>query len=425
VLHDPRASPTTPLGRSLIAFLWSDPRQRAVVALLVVTLAAAPVALVPDRSQIYAGIATRTPTLYTYTIAIALAGVVLAWKAPDSFLRGLLPWLPFLGWLMMLALMAWELSARTFSGVVHLCLGAAAFAIGAAAQQLDRNGWFMPWVFAAVAWVQLAAVALAAVGLPLRRISGPQALDVLGRATGLTSHPGELAKVLFFCGLGALTLPQRTWRERATAWLTVAAVLVGVSLSQSRTALVATVSMIVIFILLDARAARWQRKHLWVVGLILALGALSLPWLKERFAADPNGGARQHVMGVALAVIRQHPWAGVGPNGYVAVAGRSDPLTATGVPVHNIALLSAAELGILGAVLLWMPFVLVVVRAIAVLWRGGGTDLAARVVVSASPGVLLIAMTGWGLLQGPYFLMFSLIFGYFGARAGAEPPERR
>ena len=61
-------------------------------------------------------------------------------------------------------------------------------------------------------------------------------------------------------------------------------------------------------------------------------------------------------------MIREHPWAGVGPNSYVAIAGASDPLTASGVPVHNVLLLSAAELGIIGALLLWLPFAMAATR---------------------------------------------------------------
>jgi O-antigen ligase len=128
---------------------------------------------------------------------------------------------------------------------------------------------------------------------------------------------------------------------------------------------------------------------------------------------------------VAERVIREHPWTGVGPNGYVAVAGRFDRLTATGVPVHNIFLLSAAELGIVSAVLLWVPFVAVTIRAVRQVWRtrGTGSEVGARVIVSALPGFVLIAVTGWGLLEGSGFLMLCLIFGYFGAGSGADRPE--
>ena len=198
------------------------------------------------------------------------------------------------------------------------------------------------------------------------------------------------------------------------------AALTGITLSQSRSVLAATIAMIVIFALLEITAAgRWRRTHLALLGSALAVAAISLPWLIKRFAADPGGGARSHVLRVAMDVIRDHPWVGVGPNDYVAAAGAFDRLTASGVPVHNIALLSAAELGVLGAVLLWLPFAVVAVRAGSQTWRDRGADQASRALVSALPGIVLIAMTGWGLLQGPYFLIFALLMGYFGARVGA------
>ena len=107
------------------------------------------------------------------------------------------------------------------------------------------------------------------------------------------------------------------------------------------------------------------------------------------------------------------------PNSYVAEVGRIDQLTKTGVPVHNMFLLTAGELGVPGAALLWTPVLLVLGWAVYHTVRTRGRDRAARILVSAVPGVFLIALTGWGLLQGPYFAIFLLVLGYFGARIGA------
>ncbi|MFI6761355.1 O-antigen ligase family protein [Micromonospora sp. NPDC050417] len=410
--------------RSLLVLAISDPGQRVTTGLLVVTLGLVPVALLPAESPIYAGITNATPTLYTFTLTLGLSSLLMVMLAGRRFRAGLLPWAPFLLWLLTLTVVAWGWSPRTVSGLLHLCLGAIAFAIGVAAHHQDRGGSALAWVFAAVAWVQLGAIVAAVLGFPLREVTGAQALDVHGRATGLTSHPGELSKVLFFCGLCVLTLPQRTARERVAVWLTLGAVFVGTSLTQSRAVLAAVMAMILISVLLELAGGRWQRKHFVILGTTVVLGLASLPWLINRFMADPTGGARPHITQVALSAIGDHPWAGVGPNGYVAVIGATDRLTETGVPVHNIFLLSAAELGILGAVLLWLPFLVVAVRAIRRVRLSRGADPTARVLVSALPGIVLIGATGWGLLQGPYFLIFSLVMGYFGARIG-EPYAKR
>jgi hypothetical protein len=55
--------------------------------------------------------------------------------------------------------------------------------------------------------------------------------------------------------------------------------------------------------------------------------------------------------------------------------------------------------------------------AIHSVFRVRTSELAPRVLVSALPGLVLIGMTGWGLMQGPYFLMLALVAGYFYARA--------
>ncbi|MCG5437337.1 O-antigen ligase family protein [Micromonospora foliorum] len=415
-------SPLTQLtsaGRGLVEGLRSDPDQRivAVLAVLVATLGLAPIALAPSEVVIYSGVATGTPMLYTYTIAIAAAVVVIGIQTRRQLARAFFPWLPFLGWMLLFAVLAWDSSPRTVSGLVHFSLVAIVFAIGVTAERADRRNSVLLWAFAAVAWLQLFAITMAVIGFPLRRIAGQQALDVLGRATGLTSHPGELAKLLFFCGMCALTLPQKTVRQRWVAWTTLGVVFLGVSLTQSRSVLAAVVSMILILVVLEFVTGRWQKKYFVVIGITGLLGLVSVPWLIKRFTADPEGGDRQHLLQVAFDVIREHPWAGVGPNSYVAIAGASDPLTASGVPVHNVLLLSAAELGIIGALLLWLPFAMTATTAIHSVFRVRTSELAPRVLVSALPGLVLIGMTGWGLMQGPYFLMLALIAGYFYARS--------
>jgi hypothetical protein len=411
-------------GRLASAVRISDRWPRATTALLVATLGVAPLALLPAASPIYAGMATATPTLYTYTVAIALAATVIALRAPRTMLAAALPWVPLLAWLIGLTIFVWDATPRLYSGLIHLALGAVAFAIGvgtAAEERPDEaspTGLRVPWLFAAVAWIQVLAVAFALVGLPLRTLTFALAQDVNGRATGLTTHPGELSKLLFFAAMCALVLPQRTRRERWFAWSTFGAILVGVFLTQSRATLGGLVLMIGIFVGLEFAVGRWQRRHAVIVGMTVVLALASIPWIIHRFATDT--GARGHTMRVAFDAIRDQPATGLGVNSYVAVVGQTDPLTATGVPVHNVFLLSAAEMGVIGALLLCLPFALVSVRAIQALRTSRGTDPAARVVVAALPGVVVMALTGWGLLQGPYFIMFAFLFGYFGGRRRSE-----
>jgi len=405
-------------GRAYVIRLLHSPRRLALV-FLVVTLGLAPITLVPRNSPIYVGMANAVPTVFDYTLAILIAAVVMARAAPHLFKLALVGWLPFGVLIAVLTLFFWGFSFRHLSGLLQIALAVLAFGIGVVAESLERDDPLIPQSFAVVAWGQFAAVLLAVIGLPLRTITGPQAIDIQGRATGLTAHPGELSKLLFFCALCTLALPQRTARERWAVWLTLGVVFVGVFLTESRTILVSVIAMVFIYLMLELFGGRWQRKHFAVLGMTVVLGAASLPWLISRFAADPTGGARGHTYSVAGQVLADHFWGGVGPNSYVAVVGLIDQLTKTGVPVHNMFLLTAGELGVPGAALLWTPVLLVLGWAVYHTVRTRGRDRAARILVSAVPGVFLIALTGWGLLQGPYFAIFLLVLGYFGARIGA------
>ncbi|WP_117210265.1 O-antigen ligase family protein [Allorhizocola rhizosphaerae] len=412
-----RAKVTGLRRASPIGGLLLDSRLRIPTALLCVCLAVGPMAFANSDARIYVGIAPHVPTFYTYTGAlIALMLLYLIWGSAADW-RGLKPWLPFVAWLAIGSLLAWGFSLHMASGMAHLLLGALSFTAGAAAARRDPEGTVVPWTFAVAAWIQLLAIESASFGFPLRQITGPQAPDLVGREVGLTSHPGELAKLLFFCAMFVLVLPKRGLLQRWAVRLTLVAIFLGTSLSQSRTGLVAVVALVVTFVALELLSAKLRRAHLIMLGGVGVLCAASAPWMIARFSADPEGGSRGHVMGVAFRLIKEHPWFGLGPNNYVAVGGASDALTASGVPVHNAFLMSAAELGIVGGALVWLALVLVAWGAVKAVKSSKANNIHARVLVSALPGLFLTANTGWGLLQAPTFLILCLCFGYFNVRA--------
>jgi O-Antigen ligase len=390
-------------------------KQRFLVPLLALSIGLAPMAFGNDDRAIYVGIAPEIPTIYTYTFVLVAIGIIYA--ATDSRVwRELDFWYPLLVWLLVLGLFAWGFSPRSVSGSVHIVLAAVVFGVGQLAGKRDPASPILAWTFAAIAWLQLFAIGLWAIGLPLRELDGPQPPDVAGRAFGLTGHPGELAKLLFFCAMFVLTLPRRTSAEKWLFRLTMAAIFIGVYFSQSRTGLLSVAVLVAAYTVLESFSAGLRRSHVLMLGTIGFLGLASLPWLIARFSADPAGGARQHVLWVAVELIKDNFWLGVGPNNYVAVGGAIDALTASGVPVHNAFLLSFAELGLIGAALFWFPFMLMATAAVLVLKRTKGGHIAARVLVSSFVGLLLTALTGWGLLQGATLLVMALTFGYFGAQ---------
>jgi hypothetical protein len=398
-----------------------DPRRRFLTAILAICLGVGPMALFNEDSRVYVGISPAVPTIYTYTAVLLGIAIIYTATDPRRDWQGLKLWIPLLGWLLIMTLLAWGFSLRMTSGMLHLALGAVVFAVGVSTARRDPDGYVLPWAFAATAWIQLLSIGLAAVGLPLRHIKAPQAPDLVGRAYGLTSHPGELAKILFFCAMFALVLPRRTPVETWFARLTLGATLAGISLSQSRSGLVSVLVLLVGFVGLEAVSSGLRRSHYLMIGAAGVLGLASTPWLIARFSADPTGGARQHLLSVASVIIRDHWWAGLGPNNYVALGGAYDYLVSTGVPVHNAILLSAAELGVVGAMALWLPFITVIVLAVAAVRRTKGHDAAGRIIIAALPGLILLAVTGWGLLQAPSYLILALAFGYLGALTGRRP----
>lgn len=392
-----------------------DAKQRFLVPLLALCIGLAPMAFGNDNRVIYVGIAPEIPTIFTYTIVLVAIGIIYAAKDLRVW-RELDLWYPLLAWLLILGFFAWGFAPRTVSGSVHFVLTAMVFGVGQLAGKWDSASPILARTFAAIAWLQLFAVGLWAIGLPLRELTGPQPPDVAGRAFGLTGHPGELAKLLFFCAMFVLTLPRRTSAEKWLFRLTMAAIFIGVYFSQSRTGLLSIVVLVAAYTVLESLSAGLRKSHVMMLGTTGFLGLASLPWLITRFSADPAGGARQHVLWVAVELIKDNFLLGVGPNNYVAVGGTIDVLTASGVPVHNAFLLSLAELGLIGATLFWFPFMLFATAAVLVLKRTKGGHTAARVLVSSFVGLLLTALTGWGLLQGATLLVMALTFGYFGAQ---------
>ena len=78
--------------------------------------------------------------------------------------------------------------------------------------------------------------------------------------------------------------------------------------------------------------------------------------------------------------------------------GPTDPLTALGWPVHNSFILAAVELGLLGALLFFLPVIWSILRAIKLsVGRSPGKG-ESRLLLSTAPGLLIIGLTGWGLL---------------------------
>jgi O-antigen ligase len=124
----------------------------------------------------------------------------------------------------------------------------------------------------------------------------------------------------------------------------------------------------------------------------------------------------------ALAVLPRFFWQGMGPNDYLTVLGRIDPTSAGVLPVHNAFLLVLIELGVVGAVLLFLPWLLTVVRGCNAMFRRRLNMDSHRLAVCALLPVGLIAMTDKGLLTDGTLPLWFMVVGL--CAQGAASDER-
>jgi len=181
----------------------------------------------------------------------------------------------------------------------------------------------------------------------------------------------------------------------------------------------------------------WKRRgFLRACGMVVCLGFLlllmALPFAEQigqRLFEDDYGRAwsRVPMMQVALNVIRSNPILGVGLSNYVAVMHWYDNTLERislqmGNPVHNMYLLTAAELGIVGmGLLLWL-----IAALIRAGWKGfwQGEGLQGLLCLGALAGwvaCLIQRLVEWRYITSSH--IFALLAGLLGACAYVE--ERR
>lgn len=310
----------------------------------------------------------------------------------------------------------WGRSAEQNAGIAHLCTGLLAWLVGSSCSSLlqgdpearERTAKFLTGVLA----VQAVVVVGQIVGLDVNPMSAEQSSLLEGRYNGLLSHPGLLANstLVVFTLILALRDSSTSWRSGRMA--TTFALVIGICIAaESRAQILGAFLLLTVwsFLTYGQRAPRGKRfgaLGIAVVGLIM-----SYPVLLRRFEEDPTGGSRGILQDVGWQAMLDHPLIGVGPNSYVSVIGLSDALTASGVPVHNAFLLSAAELGIAGAVALWLPVLWTFVRGFRLRKQTGVVGTSAVASVAFFIPFMLSAFTGWGMLADPLWALVMVMMG--------------
>lgn len=236
--------------------------------------------------------------------------------------------------------------------------------------------------------------------LPLNpAFSGVTVLQARGepwlRAYGLTAHPNLLGALLALCLLLFVARGREGWRGSIAYWLPVLAIgFAGLFFSFSRTAWLGAATGLALWFLLrrhiGAERVRLSYGWLLVPSMLLALvllfyGDLVLSRFTNLQAPLEAQSISQRLSDARLAIqlTAEHPWLGVGLGRNVHAAMR---LSLEADRVHNVFLLSAAELGIPGLILvLWLllgPF-----WAFFSLYRRGQF---ARCAAGAAPWLLLV-----------------------------------
>lgn len=397
------------LATALVGWNW---------ALLLMTLVA--VAVLPRTI----GLVVGDYPIGGYTVAgVGLAALALyaaTRVSADLF------FVPLVAFLVLGLFTFWEGTSAQWVGAVQLIVAVGTWLggrfLGTYFDREARGGRWLAFLLAAIVAVELVVCALQGLGVDLFPNAGRTAQLEGDRANGTLEHPGDLGKVLVI--LLVLLMPLTRARDRVTrltALVALFASLVPIGMTGSRSNFVAAVVAIAVWVLLlpgGRRVLALKAGGLAIVGVI---GLIFAGPIIERFLRDPAGGERQHFMEVALAQIPNAPVVGVGPDSYIAVVGQTDAITRAGWRVHNILLLELVEIGILGTVLLFAPFVWLLVVALRRVREPGERGDVARAVLAVLPGFVIIGVTGWGLMYAWTLQLWFLAFGFAYSRLVAVP----
>lgn len=257
------------------------------------------------------------------------------------------------------------------------------------------------------------------------------ASGLVGRAVGNLRQPNHLSSLLMWACIATLVLLQLRRLPWPAAAALLAVLVFAVVLTASRTGVV-SVLLLALWGLLDRRATRPARLLMIAAPLIYALAW----WLMAQWAASTQqafGGAarlaetdisssRFAIWANTLALIGEHPWAGVGW-GRFNLAWSLTPFpgrpTAFFDHAHNLPLHLAVELGLPLATLVLALLLGSFGRATLGAWREAGDDGVAR-----RGAVLVVLMIGLhSLLEYPLWYSYFLLPAAFALGVALRRPE--
>lgn len=354
------------------------------------------------------GVSSAVPALTTYNVLLlGFALVLLVERKIPRPARYAAPVLVFCAFG---ALVLWPATPNVTSGLLHVLACACAWAVGLhLGDRLDvdgPSGRFLALVLLVVACVLGLTVAA-------QLASGGGGVE---RATGLFAHPATIGKLgVILLGLLLPLTRSTAARTRAMSYAAVVLFFAMTAPTLSRANILAMVVVILAWALLLPAARNLGKK----IVLPLATVAVFVPVLDNlltRFEVDSEGGDRPELLEAGYRQIAAQPWAGTGPNNYVTAVGSQEPIVAlTGYPVHNTFLLSAAELGVLGGVLFFLPLLYGLGVALRRLRTPGTVGDFSRGAIVLTLGITVVGLTGWAVVQQPVaetlFLVGGILLG--------------
>ena len=281
-----------------------------------------------------------------------------------------------------------------------------------------------PTLFALFCWAWLVAGVLN-VGVALVQVFAPGLPDgswiaisgIAGRAVGNLRQPNHLSSLLLWSCISAVALLELRRLSARWAGAALAAFVLAVVLTASRTGLV-SVLLLALWGLADRRLSRPARVLLIAAPLLYALSWWGMAqWAAAaehsfggtaRLAESDISGSRFGIWKNTWALIQAQPWTGVG-FGEFNLAWTLTPFpgrpTAFFDHTHNLPLQLAVELGLPLALLVMALLLWALVRAALLSWRAEGDASTAQ-----RCALMMVLMIGLhSLLEYPLWYAYFLL----------------
>ncbi|MFY9510760.1 MAG: Wzy polymerase domain-containing protein [Rubrivivax sp.] len=367
-----------------------------------------------------------SPTFLNQALAIALWGWFVMAAAPRSgaWWQGAGPLAAALGVLLLAVLWSWGPGALpmglALSAIGMLLAAGVLLASGAAAHaRPDAASAFgdfcLGWVVAGALNVAIAAIQVFAPGWTDGDWLATSGIP--GRAVGNLRQPNHLSSLLLWSAIAVIALAELRRLNRRWAVAMFAAMIFAVVLTASRTGTVSVV-LLALWALVDRRLSRPMRALLLAAPLLYAVAWLGMAeWAKlahgnfggtARLAEADVSGSRFNIWRDTLALIRMHPWLGVG-FGEFNFAWSLTPFPQRAIAffdhTHNLPLQLAVEIGLPLAALVMALLLWALVRAVRQgLHDDGDTGIGRR---CATVMVLMIGLHS--LLEYPLWYSYFLL----------------